>query len=70
MYVRTCTPFQVKSDFLAMLSESATIHELSQWRKVRTSFDHDPRYKAVELSHLREEWFAEHIRSLAESKVS
>ena len=56
---------QVKSDFLAMLSESETIHERSQWRKVKSSFDHDPRYKAVEDSGTREEWFSEHVQSLA-----
>ncbi len=62
-------PLQVKSDFLAMLSESVTVHELSQWRKVKTSFDHDPRYKAVETSAQREEWFNEHTKMLAEDKV-
>lgn len=56
---------KVKSEFLAMLSESETIHERSQWRKVKSSFDHDPRYKAVEHSATREEWFNEHIQSLA-----
>ena len=54
---------------MAMLSEMETIHERSHWKKVKTTFDRDPRYKAVDSSTQREEWFKEYVRSLA-SKVS
>ena len=48
-----------------MLEEAqSSITEQSQWRKVKGQFDHDPRYKAVESSGKREEFFAEFQRSL------
>ena len=47
-----------------MLAESRQeFTENSQWRKVKGSFDHDPRYKAVE-SEKREELFKEHVKGL------
>lgn len=45
-----------------MLSESKFITQHSQWSKVKSLFVHDPRYKEVESSFLREEWFAEYIK--------
>lgn len=36
----------------------------SQWRKVRSKVEKDPRYKAVESSVQREEWFKEHLEQL------
>ena len=36
----------------------------SQWRKVRSKVEKDPRYKAVESSMQRDEWFKEHLEQL------
>lgn len=56
---------QVKQEFMAMLGESQQdISEQSQWKKIKGSFDHDPRYKAVETSAKREEFFLEYQKSL------
>ncbi len=59
---------QVKQDFLAMLKEDdqADITEHSLWKKVKGSFNHDPRYKAVDSSSKREELFVEYVGSLKE----
>lgn len=47
---------------MAMLGESEAITERSQWKKIKALFVHDHRYKAVESSTQREEWFLEHVR--------
>lgn len=55
---------------MTMLGESQqAVTEHTQWKKVRGSFDRDPRYKAVDSSSNREELFKEYIRSLKD-KVS
>ena len=36
----------------------------SQWRKIRSKVEKDPRYKAVESSVQKEEWFKEHLEQL------
>ena len=59
---------QVKSDFLAMLSESDAITERTQWKKVKGLYEKDVRYKAVGGVAQREEWFQEHVKTLM-SKV-
>ena len=51
-----------------MLHEDHSLSEASQWKKVKGSFERDPRYRAVPGSSQREEWFKEHIKSLG-SKV-
>ena len=56
---------QIKVEFAAMLQESEAITERSQWKKIKSLFDRDPRYKAVESSIQREEWFLEHVRSIS-----
>ncbi len=48
-----------------MLGESEAITERSQWRKMKTLFDKDTRYKAVEGSTQREEWFKEFVAGLS-----
>lgn len=51
-----------------MLSEDHSLSESSQWRKVKGGFERDPRYRGVTGgSSQREEWFKEHIKSLAAS---
>lgn len=46
-----------------MLAESEAITERSQWKKIKSLFSSDPRYKAVD-SDQREEYFEEHVKSL------
>jgi transcription elongation regulator 1 len=56
MHVRC---FQVKRDFIALLREHADIDRHSRWSDVKKRLDMDPRYKAVESSSAREDWFRE-----------
>ena len=53
---------------MTMLSESDVVTEQTQWKKVKGLFERDVRYKVVEGSVQREEWFNEHVKLLA-SKV-
>lgn len=55
---------KTKSEFLEMLGESEAITERSQWRKIKSLFEKDVRYKAVESSGQREEWFGEFVSGL------
>lgn len=51
-----------------MLVESRLVlSEDTQWKKVKGSLEHDPRYKAVDSSSKREELFKEYIGGLKES---
>lgn len=49
---------------MAMLEESEAITERSQWKKIKMLFVHDQRYKAVESSTRREEWFLDHVKAI------
>ena len=54
---------QVKNDFAALLVEQK-LDSKAQWRKVRSKIEKDLRYKVVENTMQREEWFKEHIEQL------
>ena len=60
-HTHTHSHTQIKSDFMEMLGESEAITERSQWKKMKSFFDRDTRYKAVESSTKREEWFKEYV---------
>lgn len=60
--------FQVKRDFLALLREHADIDRHSRWSDVKKRLDMDPRYKAVESSSAREDWFREYVKALKEER--
>lgn len=54
---------QIHNDFVELLTEQK-LDSKAQWRKVRSKVEKDPRYKAVESSVQREEWFKEHLEQL------
>lgn len=47
-----------------MLKEQTDLNERSQWKKVKSLFQKDPRYKVIESSSKREEVFNEYVKSL------
>lgn len=47
-----------------MLKEEERLSEMSQWKKVKSWFHKDQRYKAIESSTTKEEMFNEYIKSL------
>ncbi len=55
-----------KKDFLALLKETEAIDRHSHWSEVKKSIDSDPRYKAVESSNQREDWFLDYVHDLKE----
>ena len=53
---------------MALLKESPDVDRHSRWSEVKKKLDGDPRYKAVESSLQREDWFREHIKALKEER--
>jgi len=58
----------VKRDFIALLREHADIDRHSRWSDMKKRLDMDPRYKAVESSSAREDWFREYVKALKEER--
>merc|ERR1712038_721134 len=58
---------QIRKEFFAMLKEKTDIVDRhSHWSDVKKALDSDPRYKAVESSSQKEDWFLDHIHDLKE----
>lgn len=62
---------QAKKDFMAMLKELATdpesgIDRHSRWTEVKKKFETESRYKAVDSSTLREDFFLDFVHDLKE----
>lgn len=54
---------KIRNDFMTLLGEQK-FDSKAQWRKVRSKIEKDPRFKAVENTSQREEWFKEHLEQL------
>ena len=52
-----------------MLSEESKLDASLQWRQVKSLFQKDPRYQAVESSSQREEFFNEYIKSIGRVRL-
>merc|ERR1719483_623797 len=66
---RTAKKEQAKKEFVAMLKEFAEnpdngIDRHSRWVDVKKKFDSDPRYKTVESSSLKEDYFMDFVHDL------
>nr|XP_022904284.1 transcription elongation regulator 1 [Onthophagus taurus] len=59
---------QVKKDFLSLLRENSDIDRHARWSDVKKKLDTDPRYKAVDSSGQREDWFREYCKILKDEK--
>ncbi|CAH8576256.1 unnamed protein product [Schistosoma haematobium] len=60
---------KVKIDFFNLLKEQKSINRYTHWTDVKRKLDTDPRYKAVDSSSKREDWFREFIRKLDDVPV-
>nr|CAD7568498.1 unnamed protein product [Timema californicum] len=60
--------FQVKRDFMALLREHPDIDRHARYGDIKKRLDSDPRYKAVESSTAREDWFREHVKLLKDER--
>lgn len=51
-----------------MLNEVPGINRKSHWSDVKKKVRGDPRYERIDSSNQREEWFREHVKTLAKKK--
>uniref|UniRef100_A0A2A4K6J8 Transcription elongation regulator 1 n=1 Tax=Heliothis virescens TaxID=7102 RepID=A0A2A4K6J8_HELVI len=58
---------QVKTDFIALLKEKG-VDRHSRWVEAKKKIDTDPRYKAVESSTMREDYFKEYCKLVKEER--
>lgn len=59
---------QAKKDFFTLLREHPDIDRHARWSDVKKKLDTDSRYKAVESSNQREDWFREYCKILKDEK--
>ena len=58
----------MKKDFLELLKATSGLDRHSRWSETKKRLDSDPRYKAVESSTRREDYFRDYVKQLKESK--
>ena len=58
---------KLKNDFVELLREQKSLSVRSHWKKVKAAIADDSRYKAVESSSLREDYFKEYIKTLTDT---
>lgn len=51
-----------------MLKEHSEIDRHTRWSEIKKKLDHDSRYKAVDSSTLREDYFIDYIRILKDER--
>ena len=56
--------FQLKVDFLQLLKEQSDLDRHSRWSETKKKIDSDSRYKAVDSSTRREDWFRDYVKTL------
>jgi transcription elongation regulator 1 len=54
----------MKTNFMQLLKETTEIDRQSKWSDIKKKIDSDPRYKAVDSSSRREDWFKDYVRTL------
>ncbi|XP_065216790.1 transcription elongation regulator 1 [Planococcus citri] len=59
---------QIRREFLDLLREHSEIDRHSRWSDVKKKLDHDSRYKMVDSSTLREDYFRDYIRILKDER--
>ncbi|XP_023231078.1 transcription elongation regulator 1-like isoform X3 [Centruroides sculpturatus] len=55
---------KVKRDFIELLKEQKGLDKHSRWSDIKKTLNDDSRYKAVESSSHREDWFKEYVSKL------
>jgi transcription elongation regulator 1 len=61
---------QRKKSYLAMLKELRHLHKHSSWTETKKLLENDPRYKAIESSSKREDYFRDYCKYLDEKPSS
>ena len=55
---------QLKADYIAMLKDFPGLDRHSRWSETKKKLESDPRYKAIESSSRREDWFRDYVKKL------
>ncbi|VDP84331.1 unnamed protein product [Echinostoma caproni] len=58
---------KTRTDFMNLLKEQKSLTKHSHWSDVKRKIHSDPRYKAVDSSSRREDWFREYVKKLDET---
>lgn len=66
--IASSVSFQIRKDFFDLLREHSEIDRHSRWSDVKKKLDSDSRYKMVDSSSLREDYFREFIRLLKDER--
>ncbi|XP_050430254.1 transcription elongation regulator 1 [Adelges cooleyi] len=59
---------QARKQFIELLKEHNEIDRHTRWPDIKKKLDHDSRYKAVDSSTLREDYFMDYIRILKDER--
>ncbi|XP_015374118.1 PREDICTED: transcription elongation regulator 1 isoform X1 [Diuraphis noxia] len=59
---------QARKQFIELLKEHTEIDRHTRWPEIKKKLDHDSRYKAVDSSTLREDFFIDYIRILKDER--
>ncbi|GAB1600307.1 transcription elongation regulator 1-like isoform X2 [Argonauta hians] len=57
---------RLKAEFMQLLKETSIIERNSRWSEIKKKIDSDIRYKAVESSSRREDWFRDYVKNMEE----
>ena len=57
---------KLKKNYISMLKEIKTLHRHSSWTETKKQLESDPRYKAIESSSRREDYFRDYCKYLDE----
>ncbi|XP_002156237.3 transcription elongation regulator 1 isoform X1 [Hydra vulgaris] len=60
---------KVRIGFLELLGELNNLEESSQWKKVKSSIEHDKRYQLVASSTKREQWFYDYLKEISTKRT-
>ncbi|KFD69869.1 hypothetical protein M514_06116, partial [Trichuris suis] len=55
---------KLKSEFIELLKEQPNVKKRSRWSEVKKTISQDARYRQVESSSMREDWFRDYCKSL------
>lgn len=55
---------------MQLLKETTEIDRSSRWSEIKKKIDSDSRYKAVDSSSRREDWFKDYIRTLEKVTIN
>ena len=61
---------KLKKAYIAMLKEMKSLHRSSSWTETKKLIENDPRYKAIDSSTKREDYFRDHCKYLDDKPTS